>query len=91
MTTTFRTNIDCAKRFMNHISGLPGINPAVGDMVRVYGDTQCEIYMVVKERYWSFTNGASPVLTCYLSVPPPLETIAQFEKRLRGFGFLPDR
>ena len=84
----FRTNVDCCKRFMANISGLPldAINPLIGDKVRVYHDSEFEIWMTVAERSWFLTNGTSPVLECYLSLGPHT-TIPDFEKMLRQRGF----
>ena len=86
MYTQFRTNVDCAKRFMSSISGLE-ISPLVGDLVRVYNDSDCEINMVVVGRTWKFTNGSDPILVCELHVPPPWKTVPEFEKILNSFGF----
>lgn len=68
MHCRFHTNIDCMKKFMNGISGLP-IEPNTGDLVRVYSDSQLEVYLQVVGRTWTFTNGATPQLTCELHLP----------------------
>lgn len=72
----FMTNIDCMKKFMPNISGLP-INPAVGDLVRVYKDSELEVYLRVESRSWTFVNGAEPELTCDLHLAPGW-TLPQF-------------
>jgi hypothetical protein len=75
---TFKTNIDCMKRFMSNISGLP-ISPNVGDLIRVYHDTQLEIDLEVVDRRWVFTNGSNPQLFCDLHLPKNRwESLAHF-------------
>ena len=85
MACTFRTNIDCMKRFMGNISGLP-IEPSVGDLVRVYKDSELEVYLQVVERTWTFhnwttTGGSDPKLTCELHLPKHMwESLDHFIK-----------
>jgi hypothetical protein len=86
MITRFHTNIDCAKRFMRSISGLV-ILPMVGDIVRVYNDSESEINMAVVERQWTFTNGANPILICELGIPPWFEDIPHFVETIGLMGF----
>lgn len=80
----FRTNIDCCKKFMGNISGLPlsTINPIVGDRVRVYHDTQIEVWLQVVGRNWRMTNGTNPVLECELHLETGW-TIPMLEKHLK--------
>lgn len=84
-TVTFHTNVDCCIKFMNNISGLPndGINPLVGDLIRVYHDSDLEIYMKVVDRTWRMTDGANPQLTCELWLTTGW-TIPLFEEMLRS-------
>lgn len=88
MSVQFITNVDMCKRFMGQISGLPldRINPAVGDLVRVYHDTEFTLYMPVIERRWIMDNGTNPRLWCYLGCPLGL-TIPGIEEVLRNRGF----
>jgi hypothetical protein len=86
MTTKFHTSVDCVKRFMGAISGL-SIAPIVGDLVRVYHDSEIEIQMQVIGRTWEFTNGASPVLICELGIPPYFENIPKFTAFISSHGF----
>jgi hypothetical protein len=80
MHCTFSTNIDCMKRFMGNISGLP-IEPSVGDLVRVWKDSELEVYLQVVARTWTFTNGSDPHLTCELHLPKHnWESLAHFIK-----------
>jgi hypothetical protein len=69
---------------MSQNSGLSlsAINPQIGDNVRVYHDSSFEIELKVVERRWHLTNGASPELHCWLSVPSGWNII-DFEKMLR--------
>ena len=71
---------------MRSISGLV-INPMVGDIVRVYSDSKCEINMTVVERRWTFTNGANPILICELHISPGYENIPHFEQAIKAMGF----
>jgi hypothetical protein len=86
MITRFHTNIDCAKRFMHNISGL-AIAPMVGDLIRVYNDSESEIYMIVTERRWEFTNGANPILICDLHIPSWFKDVSYFASALSAMGF----
>jgi hypothetical protein len=81
----FTTNIDCCKRYMGNISGLPldRINPAIGDRVRVYKDSALHVWLKVVGRRWTMTNGAQPVLECELHLEDGW-TIPMLEKALRS-------
>ncbi len=85
MRVEFRTNIDCCRRFMGNISYLPlaHINPLVGDRVRVYYDSELEVWLKVVTRNWIMTNGSSPVLICDLHLESGW-TIPMLERALRG-------
>ena len=78
MACRFRTNIDCMKKFMANISGLP-IEPQVGDLVQVYKDSEIEVELKVVERHLTFAN-SNPQLTCELHLPSYWENLAHFIK-----------
>jgi hypothetical protein len=84
----FTTSIDCCKKFMSGINGLPlsYINPMVGDMVRVYHSSDFEIEMKVFSRKWITINGSQPVLYVSL-VLTDFWNIPEFENMLRSQGF----
>lgn len=85
----FRTNLDCCKKFMNNISGLPLslINPLVGDRILVYHDSSFDLYMNVVERTWHMENGSVKNLVCELHMSGGFESISQLQKTLSEHGF----
>lgn len=88
MSVEFTTKIDVCKRFMYSISGqsLEKINPLVGDLVRVYHDTDFQLFMPVTERKWVITNGETTRLYCYLDLPRGY-SIPEFTRMMNGRGF----
>ena len=86
MTTRFRTNIDCAKKFMSDISE-QSILPAVGDLITVHKTSEIEINMPVIQRTWIFPEYKNPVLICELGLPPYFKDIRIFEDFLWSKGY----
>lgn len=83
----FRTDIDCCKKFMPHISGLP-ISPQVRDRVIVYRDSAFELGMTVSYREWIPSDDkASLILICWLDIDVIFPTLLDLEKCLRERGF----
>lgn len=66
---------------------MTSINPLVGDLVRVYHDSEFSLYLKVVGRKWEMTNGSSPVLMAELGVPDYFENISHLEKTLTARGF----
>lgn len=85
----FETNIDCCKRFMkgNSNLALKSINPQVGDTVRVYHDSEFELWMPVVSRRWYLTNGSTPVLICELGCPSYFKNLFDFIEMMKNRGF----
>lgn len=83
MICRFRTNIDCCKRYMSHISGLD-IAPNVGDLVVVYRDSSLELSLEVVGRTWELTDSSDMRLTCELHLPPWFKSIPELERYIKN-------
>lgn len=78
----FHTNIDCMKKFMYRLSGLP-IDPHVGDLVEVYRDSELIIELEVVSRKWKFDGD----LICELHLPRGRYTsLAQFTEVMAKYN-----
>lgn len=89
MICKFRTNIDCCKQFMNHISPI-SIHPGVGDLVVVYEADGFELLMKVEGREWRIyrCDGEHQFhLVCWLGLPSYVENIPHLEKILKHQHF----